>query len=312
MSVLTLDPFEHEDRRERMLWTVAALVVAGLHVGLAVGYLLLRPAPQGRAEASAFDVVFTPAVVNEPAPTVEEAPQVAPAPPVEPPKEELAKDEPVARQAVAEPLPQSSSEPEPQVMAQPEPVPEVIPSPEPAPQVALAPEPPRADDVVLPPPPPPKPIEAKPPESVPAPERVERKPVEKETKAKVEKKPAPPKPVAALPSRPARSAAAPNAGADGEGARQGRASWNSQFIAHFRRYNTTASGGREGGMVSVSAVIARNGRLVSRRIASSSGSATVDRAALELVDRAQPFPPFPAEMTQAQTSLVIPIRIRPQ
>ncbi|CCD87156.1 Energy transducer, TonB [Bradyrhizobium sp. ORS 285] len=303
MSVLTLDPYENEDRRERALWTTAALVVAGLHVGLAVGYLLLRPAPQGRAEAPAFDVVFTPAVVSEPAPAIQDAPQAEPTP-----KDEPAKDEPVAREAVAEPVPQPSSEPEPQVMAQPVPVPEVTPTPEPAPQVALAPEPPRADDVVLPPPPPPKPIEAKPPEAKPAPERVEHKPPER----KVEKKPAPPKQVAALPSRPARSAAAPNAGADSEGARQGRASWNSEFIAHFRRYNTTASGGKEGGTVSVSAVIARNGRLVSRRIASSSGSATVDRAALELVDRAQPFPPFPAEMTQAQTSLVIPIRIRPQ
>ncbi|MGJ5203182.1 TonB family protein [Bradyrhizobium sp. HKCCYLR20261] len=314
MSVLTLDPFDNEDRRERALWTTAALVVAGLHVGLAIGYLLLRPAPQGRAEAPAFDVVFTPAVVSEPAPAIQDTPQAEPSTPVEPPKEEV-KEEPVAREAVAEPAPQPSSEPEPQVMAQPEPVPDVMPSPEPAPQVALAPEPPRADDVVLPPPPPPKPVEAKPPEAKPAPqpERVERKPVEKkDAKEKAEKKPAPAKQVAALPSRPARSAAAPNAGADSEGARQGRASWNSEFIAHFRRYNTAAAGGKEGGLVSVSAVIARNGRLVSRRIAASSGSATVDRAALELVDRAQPFPPFPAEMTQAQTSLVIPIRMRPQ
>ncbi|MGY3454370.1 TonB family protein [Bradyrhizobium sp. USDA 4353] len=308
MSVLALDPFDHDDRRERTLWTVAALAVAGLHVGLAVGYLLLRPAPQGRAEAPAFDVVFTPAVVSEPAPATQDVPQAEPSP-VEPPKQE-AKEQPVAREAVAEPVPQPSSEPKPQVMAQPQPVPDVMPTPEPAPQVALAPEPPRADDVVLPPPPPPKPIEARPPEAKPAPvqERVERKPSER----KVEKKPAPPKQIAALPSRPARSAAAPNSGADSEGARQGRASWNSEFIAHFRRYNSMAAGGKEGGTVSVSAVIARNGRLVSRRVATSSGSAIVDRAALELVDRAQPFPPFPAEMTQAQTSLVIPIRVRPQ
>ncbi|XUM19610.1 hypothetical protein ACRAVF_18110 [Bradyrhizobium oligotrophicum S58] len=136
MSVLTLDPFEHEQRRERTLWTIAALVVAGLHVGLAVGYLLLRPAPQGRAQAPAFDVVFTPAVVSEPAPTAQEVPASEPTP-VEPPKEEPVKDEPVAREAVAEPVPPAPSEPEPQVMAQP--VPDAIASPEPAPQVALAP-----------------------------------------------------------------------------------------------------------------------------------------------------------------------------
>ncbi|CCE01745.1 energy transducer TonB [Bradyrhizobium sp. STM 3809] len=301
MSVLTLDPFDHEERRERTLWTTAAISVAVLHVGLVAGYLLLRPVPDGRAQADAFDVVFTPAVVSEPAPTVQEAPQAEPAPPQ--PKEELAKEEPVAREAVAEPVPQAQPDPEPQVMAQ----------PDPTPQVALAPEPPRADDVVLPPPPPPKPIEASPePKPAPAPEHVERKPLERKDTKAAERKPAAPKPVAAPPSRPARVAAAPNAGADSDGAREGRASWNSEFIAHFRRYNTISSGSKEGGTVSVSAVIARNGRLVSRRIASSSGSPTVDRAALELVDRAQPFPPFPPAMTQSQISLAIPIRVRPQ
>ncbi|GLH80540.1 hypothetical protein SSBR45G_54490 [Bradyrhizobium sp. SSBR45G] len=310
MSVLTLDPFDDEDRRERRLWTVAALLVAGLHVGLAVGYLLLRPAPQGRAEAPAFDVVFTPAVVSEPAPAAQETPPADPVPPAEPPKEEPAKEEPVAREAVAEPVPQPP--PEPQVMAQPEPVPEVIATPDPAPQVALAPEPPRADDVVLPPPPPPKPIEAKPPEAKPAPVP-ERKPVEKtDAKEKDEKKPAPAKPAAAPPSRPTRVATAPNAGIDSEGARQGRAEWISQFVAHFRRYSTSTLVGQQGGTVSVSVVIGRSGRLLSKRIASSSGVPAVDRAALDAVERAQPFPPFPPGMTDAQRAETIPIRIRPQ
>ena len=101
MSVLTLDPFEDDERRERTLWTIAALVVAALHVGLAAGYLLLRPAAQGRAEAPAFDVVFTPAVVSDPAPAAQDAPPADPTPPVEPPKEEPVKEEPVAREAVA-------------------------------------------------------------------------------------------------------------------------------------------------------------------------------------------------------------------
>ncbi|WP_316167412.1 MULTISPECIES: TonB family protein [unclassified Bradyrhizobium] len=306
MSVLTLDPFEHEQRRERTLWTIAALVVGGLHVGLAVGYLLLRPAPQGRAQAPAFDVVFTPAVVSEPAPTAQDAPASEP-PPVEPPKDEPVKDDPVAREAVAEPVPAPS---------EPEPVPDVVPSPEPAPQVALAPEPPRADDVVLPPPPPPKPIEAKLPEPkpVPVPERVERKPVEKkETKERAERKPAPPKPAAAPAARPSRVASAPNPGEDSVGAREGQASWNAEVVAQIRRAAAYPSDGNgASGTVMLNVVIDRNGRLLSRRLAGSSGSPALDRAAMGIIERAAPFPRFPPAMAQAQVSRTIPLHLRPR
>mgnify|MGYP000367857372 CR=1 FL=1 len=315
MSVLTLDPFDHDERKERTLWTVAALAVAGLHVGLAVGYLLLRPAPEGRAEAPAFDVVFTPAVVSEPAPAAQDAP-VQPTPPAEPPKEEPAKEEPVAREAVAEPVPQAQPDPEPQVTPQPEPVPEVIQQPVPVPQVALAPEPPRADDVVLPPPPPPKPIEAKPPEPkpVPVPERVEHKPVEKkDTREKAEKKPAPPKPAAAPASRRSRVAAAPNAGEDSVGARDAQASWNAEVAASIRRAAVYPSDGNGvSGTVMVSVVVDRNGRLLSRRLAGSSGSSALDRAAMGIIDRAAPFPRFPPAMTQAQVSRTVPLHLRPR
>ncbi|WP_316178076.1 TonB family protein [Bradyrhizobium sp. SZCCHNRI1009] len=315
MSVLTLDPFEHEQRRERTLWTIAALVVAALHVGLAVGYLLLRPAPQGRAQAPAFDVVFTPAVVSEPAPTAQDAPASEPTS-AEPPKEEQVKDEPVAREAVAEPVPPAPSEPEPQVVAQPDLEPDVIPSPEPAPQVALAPEPPRADDVVLPPPPPPKPIEAKPPEPkpVPVPERVERKPVEKkETKERAERKSAPPKPAAAPAARPSRVASAPNPGEDSVGAREGQASWNAEVVAQIRRAAAYPSDGNgASGTVMLNVVIDRNGRLLSRRLAGSSGSPALDRAAMGIIERAAPFPRFPPAMAQAQVSRTVPLHLRPR
>ena len=316
MSVLTLDPFEDDERRERTLWTVAALVVAALHVGLAAGYLLLRPAVQGRAEAPAFDVVFTPAVVSDPAPVAQEAPPADPTPPVEPPKEEPVKEEPVAREAVAEPVPQPPPDPEPQLTAQPDPVPEVAPAPEPAPQVALAPEPPRVDDIVLPPPPLPKPVEAKPPEQKPAPvpERVERKPVEKkETQEKAEKKPAPPKPAAAQASRPSRVASAPNPGEDSVGAREGQASWNAEVVAHIRRYVAYPSDGNgASGTAIVNVVIDRNGRLVSRRLAGSSGSPALDRAALSIIERAAPFPRFPPVMKQAQETRSVPLHMRPR
>ena len=200
-------------------------------------------------------------------------------------------------------------------MAQPDPVPEVAPAPEPAPQVALAPEPPRVDDIVLPPPLP-KPVEAKPPEQKPAPvpERVERKPVEKkETQEKAEKKPAPPKPAAAQASRPSRVASAPNPGEDSVGAREGQASWNAEVVAHIHRYVAYPSDGNgASGTAIVNVVIDRNGRLVSRRLAGSSGSPALDRAALSIIERAAPFPRFPPVMKQAQETRSVPLHMRPR
>ena len=295
MSVLTLDPLEPDEGRERALWTFAALLVAALHVGLALAYLLLRPVPEGRAEAPAFDVVFTPAVVSEPAPAAQDAPP-EPAP-VESSTPEPPKEEPVAREAVAQPEPQ------------PEPLPQVV--PEPTPEVALAPpEPPRAEELVVPAPPP-KPVEATPPAQKPvAVPHAERKPVEKE---KVEKKPAPSKPAAAPASRPSRVAAAPNPGEESMGAREGQANWSSQVRANISRAATYPSDGNgASGTATVTVVIDHNGRLVSRRLAGSSGSPTLDRAALAMIERAAPFPRFPPVMRQMQETLNVPLHLRPR
>jgi protein TonB len=108
-------------------------------------------------------------------------------------------------------------------------------------------------------------------------------------------------------------AAAPNAGLDSEGARAGQASWNSELAARIRRSATYSSGGnRESATVQVSVTIDRNGRLLSHRIVGSSGSPDLDRAAMTVIERAQPFPPFPPGMTQAQVSRIIPLRPTPR
>src|SRR5450631_4794287 len=118
---MTVDPFEREQARDAALWTGAALVVAALHVGLAVAYLLLKPAPEGRAEAPVIDVAFMPAA-SAPAPAAPEAPPAEPTPRVE--QSDLGpKNEPVvAREAVTEPEP-------PPVKTEPAPQPEPIPPP---------------------------------------------------------------------------------------------------------------------------------------------------------------------------------------
>ena len=293
MSVMTVDPFEREQATDAALWAGAALVVAALHVGLAVAYLLLKPAPEGRAEAPVIDVAFMPAA-SAPAPAAPEAPPAEPTPRVEQSDLGPPKNEPVvAREAVTEPEP-------PLVKTELAPPPESVPPP-----VALqVPEPaaePAHPDQVAVMPPPSKPVTA-------------HKPATTDEKAEREKhKTAPPKPAAAPASKPAQLAMAPNSGADSEGARAGRASWESELAAHIRRYATyAANGSRESGTVRVGVSIDRNGRLLSRRLAGSSGSPVLDSAAMAVIERAQPYPRFPAGMSQAQIALTIPLHLRPQ
>ncbi len=306
MSVMTVDPFKREQARDAALWTGAALVVAALHVGLAVAYLLLKPAPEGRAEAPVIDVAFMPAA-SAPAPAEPEAPPAEPTPRVEQSDLGPPKNEPVAaREAVTEPEP-------PKVKTEPAPPPEPVPPP-----VALQfPEPaaePAHPDQVAVMPPPSKPAEPAPlakPATVP--ERSAHKPAADEKAEREKHKTAPPKPAAAPASKPAQLAMAPNSGADSEGARAGRASWESELAAHIRRYATyAANGSRESGTVRVGVSIDRNGRLLSRRLAGSSGSPVLDSAAMTVIERAQPYPRFPPGMSQAQIALTIPLHLRPQ
>jgi protein TonB len=286
VSVMTADPYRQARAKDTALWTVAALVVAALHVGLVAAYLLFRPAPGDRAEAPVFDVAFMPAA-NTPARAAPEAQPAEPTPPVE--RSDLAppKDEPVTpRQAVTEPMP---------------------------PPVALTtPALPEEPAVTAPPP---KPAEPLPQASKPAtiPERAAHKPVADDKAVEGKRQAAPPRPAESPASRPARMASAPNPGADSEGASAGRASWESELAAHIRRYATySANGSRDSGTVRVGVTIDRNGRLLSRRLAGSSGSSTLDSAAMTVIERAQPFPRFPPGMSQAQIALTIPLHLRPQ
>ena len=217
-------------------------------------------------------------------PAADSRPVEQDSPPVEPPAQ--------MDQASPEPLPQAAPEAEATV------------GPEPAPPlVALSPPPveePKAPDQVAVLPPPEKPVRI--PEPV-------RKPLHEE---KTERKPAPPKVgPKASDSKPAQVAMAPNRGMESDGAREGRATWLSQFIAHMRRYNTY-KGITESGTVRVSITLDRNGRVRLRRVVGSSGSPNLDRIALDIIERAQPYPPFPASMPQAEVVEVVPLHLKPQ
>jgi periplasmic protein TonB len=306
VSVMTIDPTEREQAKDTALWIVAALVVAALHVGVVAAYLLLKPTPEGMATAPVIDVAFVPAEDKQ----SEAAPETQPAEPtpkveqskLEPPKEEPAE----THESVTEPEPPPAKA---ETVPPPEPVPPpvALQVPEPVPELA------HPDDVTVVPPPPPKPAEQAPEAKKPAPERVERKPAADE-KAEREKKheQALQKAASEQASRRARLAMAPNPGAASEGARVGQASWESEVAARIRSAASYPSGSRDSGTARVSVTIDRNGRLVSRRLAGSSGSSALDSAALAIVARAAPYPRFPAGMTVAQASLIVPLHLRPQ
>jgi protein TonB len=87
------------------------------------------------------------------------------------------------------------------------------------------------------------------------------------------------------------------------------ASYRATLVAHLQRFKQfpSSAAANEMGMVQVGFTVTRNGRVTSSRLVRSSGFASIDRAALELLQRAQPLPAFPPEMRQASDSFTAPI-----
>jgi protein TonB len=87
--------------------------------------------------------------------------------------------------------------------------------------------------------------------------------------------------------------------------------WKRQVInilERNKRYPAAAQARGEPGVVELAFSLDRQGRVTASRITRGSGSAALDQAALGLLQRAQPFPPPPAELPGAQVSLTVPIR----
>jgi protein TonB len=86
-------------------------------------------------------------------------------------------------------------------------------------------------------------------------------------------------------------------------------SWQRALVAQIerhKRYPPRAHG--EQGVARLAFRLDRSGRIVTSRIAQSSGSAALDAETLALIKRAQPFPPPPADISEEQLSFVVPIR----
>jgi protein TonB len=182
--------------------------------------------------------------------------------------------------------------------------PEVVPNDMPPDQVAARQEEPEPE--------PPKPIEKielPPPETKaevtlpPPPPKVVEKPKEK----KPDKKKSIARAPSAAPQRADR-AAAPVPGAS---SRDSNAvpSWRSQLVARLERYKRYPSEARgDNGTTQVAFRVDRSGGVHNARIARSSGSSLLDRETLALLERAQPMPAPPPEASDADLSVVAPVR----
>lgn len=80
------------------------------------------------------------------------------------------------------------------------------------------------------------------------------------------------------------------------------------WLEPHRRYPRTARLRGLEGVVQIAMTIDRAGRVLEAVVARSSGARLLDRAAIEMVERAAPAPPPPAHWPAAQTVFIVPIR----
>ena len=87
--------------------------------------------------------------------------------------------------------------------------------------------------------------------------------------------------------------------------------WKSQLVARlerYKRYPSEAQSRGEQGVAQLAFSIDRSGGVHNAHIVRSSGSSLLDRETLTLVERAQPLPPPPPEMSGSQIAIMVPIR----
>jgi len=121
--------------------------------------------------------------------------------------------------------------------------------------------------------------------------------------------------IAAAPNRAAgnRSNQA-NAGADGRIENGGQAavsSYNAVVLAHLLRYRVYPEQARAAAVTGVSTVrftLGASGNVIAVSLAGSSGTGTLDQAAVAMVQRASPFPPIPPSLGKASMTFAAPVR----
>jgi len=105
-------------------------------------------------------------------------------------------------------------------------------------------------------------------------------------------------------------AAAPVAGVSADQA-DALMDWQARLRAHlehYKRYPRAARLRGETGEATLRFVVDRTGTVLSSAIATSSGFAALDEETLEMIRRAEPLPPMPAELGAAQQVFTIPVQ----
>jgi protein TonB len=187
------------------------------------------------------------------------------------------------------PEPPQPAPPEPVVQPQLQPPPEPAPPPPEVPLPKVEPSPAPKPAVALPAKPPPRP----------KPKHVERPP---EARPGLPPPAAPP--ASAAPPAPATAPPAVNAGA-------ARASWQARLVGwleRYKRYPRLAQEQHQEGTAYLRFTMDRAGRVLSSQIEKGSGYSLLDDEVAALIQRAQPLPAPPPEVTGAQITLTLPVQ----
>lgn len=111
--------------------------------------------------------------------------------------------------------------------------------------------------------------------------------------------------------------AAPDSGSGDQSAGGGKVGDSHDYLAtlaawleRHKQYPQQARARGEEGTVLLRFTIDRHGRLLAWKIDRGSGSAALDREVGTMLQRAEPLPPIPDAMAQAQLELAVPIRFR--
>lgn len=122
----------------------------------------------------------------------------------------------------------------------------------------------------------------------------------------------PPRPEVSVQATPAPATTAPlsRPAPSALSASSAPADWRGRLLAHLeakKRYPAAALARRQQGVAHVRFTMNRQGRVLTSRIDRSSGAPVLDRAALDMLTRAQPLPEPPAEVEGESIELVVPV-----
>lgn len=80
------------------------------------------------------------------------------------------------------------------------------------------------------------------------------------------------------------------------------------WLERHKEYPRRAQQRRQQGVVLLYLVIDRNGQILDARIQESSGYRSLDKATIDMLDRATPLPPMPDDMHEERLELVVPVQ----